>query len=87
MLDSHSDLGQKRGPCLNPACDGTVTFDGSGSHNFPGQSETEPAWCTNPECRLRHERNVHSGFVGARWHDDDSQLDAAPDVDGGYYLT
>ena len=81
-----NELGVRNGRCLRHGCPGHVRFDGSGSHNLPGQQETEPAWCSSPACRLRHERDVNTGLVSARWYDDDMTLTPTPDFDEGYYL-
>lgn len=68
------------GPCIRTGCDGRVTFEHVPMRVDPEQPEIEVARC--PVCGLRHEREVLTGFVCARWDEDEP-----PEFDGEYYLT
>ena len=67
------------GPCIRSGCPGRIAFDPDARATNPDADEIEVARC--PRCGLRHEREVKTGLVSARWDDDEP-----PESNETYYL-
>jgi hypothetical protein len=70
---------RQSGPCIRSACEGRITFDHVAVRVSPDDDEIEVTRC--PRCGLRHEREVKTGLVSARWDEDEP-----PEFDRNYYL-
>ncbi len=72
-------LAANSGPCIRNGCDGRIVFEYRVRGFGVDENDVEVTRC--PVCELRHERDVKSGFVSARWDDDEP-----PEFAEGYYL-